>query len=167
MLALAALLGFVRRLDQARFETDQPRPPFVSRVALLGARELRDEAQRAAHVEDAARDGVRLVRAEEQRAEAQLSSDQLARGSRTGVGHGSNPSRGRTTPPDAMVRAVHCEWDSLGDYQSRGRPTPRKIRKNLCQSFGRAGNFSAGAPTSCFPRATAPRLLMRSWSPAA
>ena len=82
MLALAALLGFVRRLlDQARVETDQPRQPFVSRVALLGARELRDEAQRAAHVEDAARDGVRLVRAEEQRAEAQLSSDQLARGS--------------------------------------------------------------------------------------
>ena len=37
-LALAALLGFVRRLlDQARVETDQPRQPFVSRVALLGA----------------------------------------------------------------------------------------------------------------------------------
>ena len=106
MLALAALLGFVRRLDQARFETDQPRPPFVSRVALLGARELRDEAQRAAHVEDAARDGFCLVRAEEQRAEAQLSSDLLARGSRIGVSRGV--SRGGTTPPDAMVRAVHA-----------------------------------------------------------
>ena len=111
MLALAALLGFVRRLDQARFETDQPRPPFVSRVALLGARELRDEAQRAAHVEDAARCGVRLVRTEEQRAEAQLSSDQLARSKllRNGFSLGRDPSRGRTTLADAMVRTLGHE----------------------------------------------------------